>query len=567
MKKIITLIISALITCMAISQDYNPQRYQSNIFPNINTNNNIQYGSSPQWVWPYWYEDLFLNIYEPSGDVNQKRPLIILAHSGGFFNGSKDVDDMVALCDSFAQKGFVTATIDYRKGFDPLDGESAERAVYRGIQDGKTAVRYFKTNADLYNIDTNYVFFGGMSAGAFIALHIGYMDKELERPVSTYGGFTVNDLGCLDCGDHQGVTSNVKGILDYWGAVQDTSIIENNGPPILIMHGENDPTVPFVYGHPFGVSTIPNVFGSQNIKIKCDIESIPNTFITSAGPLHMLDGSNNGTWDPAPNSFWSDTLLPETKEFIYQLIKPNTSFISPQEVTICIGASNVFEVSNGVNSHYIWEFDNNNIDVVNNSNFNTIELQFTTIGTYTINVVEFNEILCAGDTLTYDVNVEPLPISNFGFSVSNAFDISFTNTTINGDSYYWDFGDGSNSIEENPTHIYTQEGDYLVSLITTSTDGCVSEVYSEIITISTANLNELETNLIVTSPFHDKLNLNSDVPLNEVTVYSIDGKIVYYNQKVEVSTNIFTMDWNKGLYILNFIDVNGTNQQLKLVKL
>lgn len=270
MKKLNLLIISMVMVTLGFAQNYDPDRYLYPIFPTTLVTNNIQYGTAPQWIWPYWDEDLFLNVTVPNGDANPKRPLLIFAHAGGFINGSKDVDNMVAICDSFSKMGFVTATIDYRKGFDPLDGESAERAVYRGIQDGKTAIRYFKTNASLYDIDTNYVFFGGMSAGGFIALHVGFMDKESERPTSTYGGGTVNDLGCLDCGSNTGVSSTVRGVLDYWGAIQDTTIIEANSAPTLIIHGENDPTVPFVFGAPFGVTTIPDVYGAQPVKERCD---------------------------------------------------------------------------------------------------------------------------------------------------------------------------------------------------------------------------------------------------------------------------------------------------------
>jgi PKD repeat protein len=42
--------------------------------------------------------------------------------------------------------------------------------------------------------------------------------------------------------------------------------------------------------------------------------------------------------------------------------------------------------------------------------------------------------------------------------------ISFTNQTINGDSYEWDFDDGIVSNEENPTHKYVNEGSFEVKL-------------------------------------------------------------------------------------------------------
>ena len=45
--------------------------------------------------------------------------------------------------------------------------------------------------------------------------------------------------------------------------------------------------------------------------------------------------------------------------------------------------------------------------------------------------------------------------------------ISFSNCSTNGESYLWDFGDGTTSTDANPTHSYTSYGNYTVSLITT----------------------------------------------------------------------------------------------------
>ncbi len=43
--------------------------------------------------------------------------------------------------------------------------------------------------------------------------------------------------------------------------------------------------------------------------------------------------------------------------------------------------------------------------------------------------------------------------------------ITFTNASADADSYYWDFGDGATSTEENPKHSYDKAGSYKVVLI------------------------------------------------------------------------------------------------------
>lgn len=42
--------------------------------------------------------------------------------------------------------------------------------------------------------------------------------------------------------------------------------------------------------------------------------------------------------------------------------------------------------------------------------------------------------------------------------------VTFNNTSTNGDSYSWDFGDGSTSTEANPRHAYIKAGNYTVKL-------------------------------------------------------------------------------------------------------
>ena len=48
---------------------------------------------------------------------------------------------------------------------------------------------------------------------------------------------------------------------------------------------------------------------------------------------------------------------------------------------------------------------------------------------------------------------------------------TFTNTSQYADSYAWDFGDGSTSTEENPTHTFANDGNFTVSLTATNAQG------------------------------------------------------------------------------------------------
>jgi PKD repeat protein len=50
--------------------------------------------------------------------------------------------------------------------------------------------------------------------------------------------------------------------------------------------------------------------------------------------------------------------------------------------------------------------------------------------------------------------------------------VNFTDLSVDGDSYLWDFGDGTTSTNKEPSHIYNDPGIYTVSLIVTSNSGC-----------------------------------------------------------------------------------------------
>ena len=49
-----------------------------------------------------------------------------------------------------------------------------------------------------------------------------------------------------------------------------------------------------------------------------------------------------------------------------------------------------------------------------------------------------------------------------------------SNESINGATYLWDFGDGQTSVEKEPTHYYTEAGDFYISLKVTSAEGCTT---------------------------------------------------------------------------------------------
>jgi acetyl esterase/lipase len=75
--------------------------------------------------------NLYMDIFQPTGDTLSQRPLVIIAFGGGFLSGSKDHWSIRLLCQNLAKRGYVTAAIDYRLGMNIFDSDLANRAVYR----------------------------------------------------------------------------------------------------------------------------------------------------------------------------------------------------------------------------------------------------------------------------------------------------------------------------------------------------------------------------------------------------------------------------------------------------
>ncbi len=306
-------------TEMIIAQPNCPgDRYLKPVFDQVYRHHNVLYGQAPNWSVPYNDTDLYMDIYEPIGDTLSKRPVMIWAHPGGFLLGNKEVGDMVALCDTFARRGFVTVSIQYRLGYNPFDSQSAERGVYRGTQDGRAAIRYLKEFHSIYDLDTTQMFIGGSSAGGFLALHLAYMD-ESERPESTYEVGIAPDLLCLDCsGNDYQHSVDPKAIVNLWGALGDSTWRDQqDNIPVMMIHGTEDQVVSYAVGSPFELDFLPLSHGSRSIANQSESLGLPYELIALEGEDHEPHGCSNGTFNAEPTEYWQ-LIIDSVGDFYYR---------------------------------------------------------------------------------------------------------------------------------------------------------------------------------------------------------------------------------------------------------
>jgi len=103
------------------------------------------------------------------------------------------------------------------------------------------------------------------------------------------------------------------------------------------------------------------------------------------------------------------------------------------------------------------------------------------------------------------VNSKKLPVADFGFSPNGGYSpctVQFTSKSTLANDFIWDFGDGSTSIAENPSHVFSQPGTYTITLKVKNSDG--QNQKSSQITIKKPFSKATLTKVVVTSmPFID----------------------------------------------------------------
>jgi len=121
-------------------------------------------------------------------------------------------------------------------------------------------------------------------------------------------------------------------------------------------------------------------------------------------------------------------------------------------------------------SNYVWDFGNGSTSTAPSP-----AESFSQGGNYTITLI-VTDGGCA-DTATQTLEVYDQPIAAFTAlplrAVKDEDTVAFTNTSTGADLYSWDFGDGGTSNDVEPTHIYSEDGFYTVTLIAANQQGCI----------------------------------------------------------------------------------------------
>jgi PKD repeat protein len=137
---------------------------------------------------------------------------------------------------------------------------------------------------------------------------------------------------------------------------------------------------------------------------------------------------------------------------------------------------------------------------------------------------------CVGsDTVNYLVH--ELPVASFDAYPIGDLTVNFYNTTTGAETFFWNFGDGGYSFDEDPVYTYPYAGDWEVTL--TVTNDCGADISDAPVTIAVSIDSETDTESIALSPNpaidHITVELNSgEVAI--LLIYNMLGELMLQSE-------------------------------------
>ncbi len=319
------------------------------------------------------------------------------------------------------------------------------------------------------------------------------------------------------------------------GAIPATSTAFNPGPIVFPNPGSN---MVILTVDNFGCITSDTVFIDVYIMPLPSFTATPNpgcspldVAIVNTSPVNVgdiytwdLDNGNTSNAQNPPNQTYTTTTI----DSIYNIqlviqtvdgcidsvaqtvtVHPNpVAGILPSTDTACVNENIIFSNNSVGATTYAWGFGDGGTSTAINPTY-----AYTAAGTYIVQLISTSPFLCS-DTITTTIVVDPLPTSNFGFTIECVGNPTlFTDSSFNAISWSWSFGDGNASILQNPTNSYIVAGTYNVNLTTTNAAGCTHTIIIPVVVndVAVAAFSNTQTCFGAATNFTD---LSSGTPIS-----------------------------------------------------
>ena len=223
--------------------------------PQFSVTTNIAFAQVDAWF-GHTRQDLKLDLIYPE-DKEKAYPCIVWICGGAWV--SMDKSAHLAYLSELARKGFAVASVQYRT--------SNEARFPAQLQDVKAAIRYLRAHAERYHIDPERFGVMGESAGGYLTCMAalcedsGYdVGEYLEYssrvqaacpwyPPTDFRGFPYDSPEqCAASPESLLLGKNVMRNQEEALSLCPVSFVTKDAPPFLIIHGNQDRTVPFAQG-------------------------------------------------------------------------------------------------------------------------------------------------------------------------------------------------------------------------------------------------------------------------------------------------------------------------------
>jgi hypothetical protein len=371
MKKFFLPLLTLLISVSIIQAQ---ERYLDPVFTDVSVTTNVIYGVNATvlllgQVGEAVPQPLTMDVYEPQGDTENARPLVIMLHTGNFLppqvnggcNGTKEDENLKFMANELAKRGYVVAVANYRLGWNPIAPDQTERvftlinAAYRGVQDSRTCVRFFNRSiaeqGNPFGIDSDKISLFGVGTGGYISMASSTLDtitdtwipkfitpagpmviEQINGDINGetvgivppgYPGFPAGDTLCYP--NHVGYSSDFAFSINLGGALGDESWLDANDPPMISVHVPSDPFAPCEEGIvlvPVLGLPVVDVIGSCFLQPAADALGINDIFknYTFIDPVSTVAASRASglqtlllfpSNDPTESSQWNYSLVAE----------------------------------------------------------------------------------------------------------------------------------------------------------------------------------------------------------------------------------------------------------------
>jgi acetyl esterase/lipase len=205
---------------------------------------NVTYLTASNW-------EAKLDVYTPRGAG--PHPTVLHIHGGGWTGGSRESVILRAM--PFLEMGFAVVNVSYRLA------RIAEAPA--AVEDCLCALRWVIRNAKEYAFDVNRIVVSGYSAGGHLALTTGMvpasagLDRQCPGTEPLKVAAVVNWYGITDVADLLDGANMRTYAVQWLGSradrveearrVSPLTYVRRDLPPIMTIHGDADPTVPYTH--------------------------------------------------------------------------------------------------------------------------------------------------------------------------------------------------------------------------------------------------------------------------------------------------------------------------------